>query len=203
MGGQEVLCLLSGIGRGGGPRNLVLQSDLHDVVNEMVDEIRATSITSLPNLASILHDALVLAADGDDTTWMPHGLGKWPYFDACIAIGFFDQDGYYIDYGDGPNTREVEMRRVFTYNEGGFFDYVLTDTQDSQILEEVPSNCWPWDDNPNFFVLEGCYIYLNAWLDRDNLSHRSVAFPNDAEPMSLASEFYEIVNTRAQPRSKF
>jgi hypothetical protein len=36
--------------------------------------------------------------------------------------------------------------------------------------------------NPNFFVNEGCYRYLQAWLNWDELP-----------PQSIASKFYKIV----------
>jgi hypothetical protein len=142
---------------------------------------------------------------------MPPGLGSWPHFDRAIAIGFFDYLGlcrprYCDDEGNVhiPGGREVEVRRVHTNNEGGWFDYIVTESSNgSERWEKATSYCSPLQENPNFFVLEGCYKYLNAWLDWDGLTPRNVAFPNDVEPMSLASEFYEIVNSRAEIRSAF
>ena len=80
------------------------------------------------------------------------------------------------------------------------FVYVVTGGIGNEKMEKIRSECTPYDCNPNCFVLEGCYRYLEDW---DSLPPRSVAFPNDSEPMSIASELYEIrVNSR-EPRCQY
>jgi len=92
---------------------------------------------------------------------------------------------------------------VFEDQNWSVFVYVVTGGIGNEKMEKIRSECTPYDGNPNFFVLEGCYRYLEAWLDWDSLPPRSVAFPNDAEPMSIASELYEIVNSREEPRGQY
>ena len=57
-----------------------------------------------------------------------------------------------------------------------------------------------YPNNPNFWLCERCYRLLNAWLDKDALPCRNLALHSASEPMSLAGELYEIVNSRAQRR---
>ena len=210
---RDVLCLLSGIRPEGGPHDLLCPSDLNRVVVEMTDEIKTISKSTPSDLDTILRESLAFAAQEDDdyfnaeNPWKPPGLTQWPLFDTCIAIGYFDKFGcsapvYYNKTFGALSGRDVELRRVDRYQENGWFDYVIgTGDTRYEKKERIGSNCTAYD-NPNFFVLEGCYRYLEAWLDWDSLPPRSVAFPDDAEPMSIPSEFYEIVNTREQPRSK-
>jgi len=214
--GHDELCLLSGIRPGGGPRNLLYQDSVDTVVAEMTDEIKAISQTTPPDLHSILRESLVLAAHEDvgdyneENAWKPPGLTQWPYFNTCIAIGYFDEFGcctaVYHNEGTGapraPGGRDVELRRVYTDQDRGWFDYVITGDVGHEKRDKISSNCGAYNGNPNFFVLEGCYRYLEAWLDWESLPPRSMAFPDDAEPMNVASEFYEIVNTRERPRGE-
>jgi hypothetical protein len=206
------LCLLSGLRPGGGPPYLLTSSDEIDlVVEEMADEIKAILETTPPDLLSIIRESLALAFFDDfiDHTWnhkKPSGLAEWSYFDVAIAIGYFDEasDGncgaYYHNFQTGatraPNGRNVELRRVYSDAESAYFNYVVTEAAEYQMF----SDCRAWGGNPNFFVLEGCYKYLEAWLCWDSLPPRGLAFPADAAPMSIPSEFYEIVNSQKQPR---
>ena len=217
--GHDELCLLSGIRPGGGPRNLLYKYDLDRVVAEMAGEIKAIykAAPSDSDLDSILRESLAFAAIQDvnyyneENTWKPPGLTQWSYFDTCIGIGYFDSFGcceavYHNDDTGAPRApggHDVELRRVCTDQDSVWFDYVITGDVGYEQKERIFSNCRTDLSNPNFFVLEGCYRYLEAWLDWGSLPPRSVAFPHDAEPMSIPSEFYEIVNTREQPRSKF
>jgi hypothetical protein len=127
-------------------------------------------------------------------------------FGAAVAIGYFDEDSdgscgtYYHNFQTGatraPNGRNVELRRVYSDSESACFNDVVMETAEYQMA----SDCTTWRGNPNFFVLEGCYKYLEAWLCWDSLPPRGLAFPADAAPMSIPSEFYEIVNSQKQPR---
>jgi len=93
--GHDALCLISGIRPRGGPRHLVLTSDLDRVVTEMTDEIKAISETTPTDLVSILREPLALAAKEHDYSWKPPGLTQWHYFDICVAIGYFsDRSGH-------------------------------------------------------------------------------------------------------------
>ena len=214
MGWNE-LCLLSGLRPGGGPSHLLLPDhDIDSVVEVMADEIREISETIPLDLLSILRESLTLAADDDsgNDNWdnkKPPGLTEWSYFDISIAIGYFDGEwgcckAYYHNLNTGaaraPGGRNVELRRVYSDVESACFNHVVTEA--STVGCGMDSDCTTFWGNPNFFVLEGCYKYLEAWLDRDDLPPRNVAFPDDDEPMSIASEFYEIVNSREQSRCK-
>lgn len=212
--GHNELCLLSGLRPGGGPSHLLLpDDDIDRVIKEMANEIKAISETTPLDLLSILHESIALAASDDsgDDTWnsqKPPGLTDWSYFDICIAIGYFDESDYggckacyhnrKTDAVRAPGGRNVELRRVYSDMEDVCFDHVIM----GGVHCEMQSDCTTFRGNPNFFVLEGCYKYLEAWLDRDSLPPRSVAFPDDAEPMSIASELYEIINSRKHPRCK-
>jgi hypothetical protein len=211
----DELCLLSGIRPGGGPRNLLSQNDLDRIVTEMTEEIKTISKSVPSDLDSILRESLALAAHQDvnhyneENTWKPPGLTQWPSFDICIAIGYFDESGccealYHGEDGNprAPGGHDVELRRVYTDQGSVWFDYVITGDTGYEKKERIRSNCTVDSNNPNFFVLEGCYRYLEAWLDWDSLPPRCVAFPDDAEAMSIPSEFYEIVNSREDPRGK-
>jgi hypothetical protein len=214
--GHDELCLLSGIRPGGGPQDLVHPYNLNRVVAEMTEEIKTISKSAPSDLDTILRESLAFAAFpdvncyNDGNIWKSLGLTQWPSFGTCIAIGYFDKFGrcapvYYNEDNRTfrtPGGRDVELRRVDTYQDNGWFDYVITGDTGYEKKERIGSDCTTVSDNPDFFVLEGCYRYLEAWLDWDSLPPRSVAFPDDAEPMSIPSEFYEIVNTREQPRSK-
>ena len=212
--GHNELCLLSGLRPGGGPSHLLEDYNMDRVVQEIAGEIKAISETTPLDLLSILRESLALAASYNlyDSIWeneKPPGLTEWSYFDISIAIGYFDGElgcckAYNHNFKTGaahaPGGRNVELRRVCSDVEGAWFEHVVAEA--SVVGCEMRSDCRTFWGNPNFFVLEGCYRYLEAWLDRDGLPPRSVAFPDDAEPMSIASELYEIVNSREQPRCK-
>lgn len=88
---------------------------------------------------------------------------------------------------------------MHTDHSRGWFGYIVTGDGEP---EKKESKCGVYTGNLNFFVLEGCYRYLEAWLDWESLPPWSMEFPHNAEPMSIASEFYEIVDTQELPRSE-
>ncbi|PVF98442.1 hypothetical protein CPB86DRAFT_361019 [Serendipita vermifera] len=51
----------------------------------------------------------------------------------------------------------------------------------------------------NLLCLRAPYYYLQAWLDRDSLPPREIAFPHEPE-MSFEGELYEIVNSHPDNR---
>jgi hypothetical protein len=103
------------------------------VTKEMVDEIKLLSNTTSSDLANILRESLVLANDKDNQRWKPPCLSNWDYFDTCIAIGHFDPESgdceelYWNNHGElqAPGGRDVKLRRVHTYHEKAWFDYVV------------------------------------------------------------------------------
>ncbi|KIM76077.1 hypothetical protein PILCRDRAFT_91807 [Piloderma croceum F 1598] len=116
------------------------------------------------------------------------------YEELCLLLGIFP--GAHKDNGDprALGGRDVELRRVYTDQGSPWFEYVITGDTGYEKKERIRSNCTVDSNNPNFFILERCYRYLKAWLDWDSLPPQSMAFPDDAEAMSIPSEFYEIVN---------
>ncbi|PVF98447.1 hypothetical protein CPB86DRAFT_705323, partial [Serendipita vermifera] len=53
--------------------------------------------------------------------------------------------------------------------------------------------------NGNLFCLRVPYFYLQAWLHRETLPPRQIAFPSEPD-MSFEGELYEIINTRKKAR---
>ena len=205
------LCLLLCLCLGGGPPYLLTSSDDIDlVVEEMADEIKAILETTPPDLLSIIQESLTLAVFDNfgDRTWnhkKPYGLAERSYFDVAIAIGHFDEDPdgscrvYYHNFQTGticaPNRHNVELRRVYSDAESAYFNYVVMEAAEYQTM----TDCRAWGGNPNFFVLKGCYKYLEAWLCWDSLPPQGLPFPTNAALMSIPSEFYKIVNSQKQP----
>jgi hypothetical protein len=72
----------------------------------------------------------------------------------------------------------------------------------SELDRNIFTNASAKRGSPNFFCLYKPYFYLQAWIDRDSLPPRQIAFPHEPE-MSFEGEFYEIVNTHTQRRGMF
>jgi hypothetical protein len=138
------------------------------------------------------------------------GLGDWSGFKRCMAIGQFDSDGgaTQIDDESGsfrvPNGRQVVVRLVEDYscpNFGTTLKVVEGDAKEDW-GEFVYSHCSAFEGNPNFFVSEGCYHYLHAWIDWAALPPRKQAFPLDPAPLPFGAELYEIVNSKEDLRGE-
>ncbi|KAH7874971.1 uncharacterized protein C8R40DRAFT_1147710 [Lentinula edodes] len=216
MGGWDELCVLTGIRPLGGPRILTTEVDL--TATAMAEEISRNSSTNITELRSTLKDALTLCSRSamDQNHWWPDGFGDGGFFDTAIAIGYFGQFGdcnaIYWDEGRprAAGGRGVELRRVRSSNGYGGFNILLPLNEASgtaspwynNIVRESTS-CTSRDRKPNFFVLEGPYRYLEAWIDRGSLPVRSLAFPQDSNDMGFASELYEIINSRLQGRVEY
>jgi hypothetical protein len=67
--------------------------------------------------------------------------------------------------------------------------------------QSIPSNASANLGVPSFFCLYKPYFYLQAWIDRDSLPPRQIAFPLEPD-MSFEGEFYEIINTHRNNRSR-
>jgi len=152
------------------------------------------------------------------SNWQPNGLGDWAGFQTCIAVGYFHRDARKYYYGDGElgwhdlynarfmDGKDVEVFRVRD-GESGHFDTIVVTNEDGVTETDVPVDAqmaifcssMGTHENPNFFLSEGCYRYLEAWVDFQSLPSRSLGFPSDPAPMTFAGELYEIINSRTQP----
>jgi len=97
-----------------------------------------------------------------------------------------------------PPGDNVEARIVECYQGCGIFNTVIVRLPDGEDTDEKSDcSCAMNDGIGNVFVLEGCWIYLQAWLDVSLPPRLSSC---SGEPLSLAGEFYEIVNSRKEGR---
>ncbi|KAH7928587.1 hypothetical protein BV22DRAFT_1058536 [Leucogyrophana mollusca] len=79
---------------------------------------------------------------------------------------------------------------------------LLEPGQSTKDALDVSTHCTSWDTlNPNFFVSEGCYRYLEAWVGIDGLPLRNAHVPH-TRGLSFAGELYEIVNSRMEQRDR-
>jgi len=229
MGSWEELCVLSGIGPGGGPRYLFNQSKVEETASAMVCEIQnltppddATPSHGLTehDLQHIVEEALIIANTGVDgcwngiPTWFSNHIINWSGRERCIAIGHFvggngecpkewGTDNSCGEWMPGtariPLGDNVEVRIVDGYQTCGTFNNVIIRLPDGEEDADEESDCSCATNNGigNVFVFEGCWIYLQAWLDV-SLPPRLNSCSD--EPLSLAGEFYEIVNSRKERR---
>ncbi|KZT34100.1 hypothetical protein SISSUDRAFT_1122476 [Sistotremastrum suecicum HHB10207 ss-3] len=160
--------------------------------------------------------------------WKPKGLGDWIGFKRFIAVGYLEDPFHYPSkpLSNIRNGRNVEVRKVYGDDSGNFqiwikpkppvpegeeeefpaFDpnrpYVEEYPETNEIGEYVDTPCSVRNGTHfNLAVSEGCYHYLQAWLDWNSFPPRSEGFPNDPEPLSFAGELYEIVNSQKNGRS--
>jgi hypothetical protein len=214
MGSWDEVCVICGISpssdpRLSGPCWLLWAS--RGAVGEIATEVMSINEDDSEEILSIVEDAVSLPIYNNGQTidhlrkLMP-GLCDWSGFKRCMAIGQFDHDGdATLIEPDGKNTlsqipdgRQVVVRLVEGYN-SATFNKVLKVVEDDATEEPVPfaySSCSAFEGNPNFFVSEGCYHYLHAWLDWTALPLRKQAFPSDPAPLFFGAELYEIVNSK-------
>lgn len=205
MGSWDELCLLCGVYSG--PCDIVSKYGLDDVAKAIAAEIRPDDA----ELFNIVKDALLSSFSPDDRLlsyspkWLPEGMGNGGYSTrAWIAVGCFNEDGEAPLRGDSiPDGRYVQVRRVRD-GDGGDFGELLVTRDGEEVEENTYTVCSVRREEglPNFFLCERCYSYLENWLDRDSLPPRSNAFPSASEPLSFASELYEIVNSRKARRGE-
>jgi hypothetical protein len=223
---MDCLDPLCGISYKGGPRVLLHSSQVPNIASTMADEIFITHKTiglGTTELTSIITNALNTTLPSQSDTepepdsetedppnvgWAPEGLGQWKGFNTCVAIGQFDEEGYpgmidrpgdwadeewIIPYGD-----EIEVRRV---REGHWraFDTMVVDDPSVE-GGELEIYAESHITGGNIWAHEGCYKYLEAWLDpsllqpRIRSSHSSLGF-------SLPGELYELVISRNKART--
>jgi hypothetical protein len=208
----DELCVLSGIGPEGGPYRLFEKSQLHEVVSAIATDIHklASIDTASPSISKSDLEYIIQKA-------LPHPfqdhIRQWPGSQTCIAIGHFDRHG---DFPKGwvtekqteertvENARilsgdDVQVRSVNSWENGAFHVTVvrLPNGELEQQQQRSDCNCRMHDSMSNFFVLEGCWMYLQAWLD---VSSQPILSSHSGKPLSLAGEFYEIINSRQEKR---
>jgi hypothetical protein len=176
-------------------------------VPELIDEVVSINNDDFDETQAIVSEALALPIYENYETIhllrevMP-GQCHWSGFRRCMAIGQFDSggDATLINDESGslrvPDGRQVEIRLVDGYH-CARFNKVLEVVQGDK-TEFAYSHCAVIDGgrrNPNFFVSEGCYHYLHAWIDWAALPPRSQAFALDPAPLHFGAELYEIINS--------
>lgn len=206
----DELCPLSGITSGDGPRSLVNVDNQRQTAASIAAEIYAghESDLALDELIEAISDALATTILDRNPLgyrwWLQDTVYRWRGFSTAVAIGHFkgDMGVCPIDATDSkvPSGVGVEVRRV-RKSEGGWFNtVVITEKDGSEREEDQTSTCSAYSGGeslPNFFVLEGGWKYLEAWLDP------SVSPSAKSQPLSLAGELYEIINSRVERRSTY
>jgi hypothetical protein len=219
---HDELCIICGINPSAGPLWILSLSDLDQVAHDIASEIKeGRNAEDYSKIQGIVRDALASSCSADAfrldyvAKWKPDGMADWFAFRRCVAIGHFDGDlgGAKVlkDAQTGsvtvPSGRGVEVRRVFYYMSDRF-DHKLLDLEEDEygelwdMEEEAMSRITVYEGNPNFFTSEGCYHYLQAWLDLNTMPPRARAFPTDDTPLTFGGEFYEVVNSRRAVRGK-
>ncbi|KIP06710.1 hypothetical protein PHLGIDRAFT_448857 [Phlebiopsis gigantea 11061_1 CR5-6] len=205
MGSWDELCLLCGVYVG--PCDIVSRYALDDVAKAIATDIRPND----PKLFEIIKEALLVSLPpaqrtiGYSPEWLPAGMGNNGYSSgAWVAVGHFDANGEApLSHGRILDGRDVQVRRVQNGDGGEFTELLVADKHGEETAETTYSVCSVKreEGRPNFFLCERCYAYLDNWLDRESLPTSSRASGSDCE-LSLASELYEIVNSRKFQRGK-
>lgn len=221
---QDILCVVSGVRPGGGPEHFAPRRRTEELLAYLATQISQLTTTGITYddaktiLESVPHFLTQSEEEPDNDFEITRGSGSWRYFNTCIAIGCFDANGetHVVRDPEGggvigiPPGRFVEVRVVCDETAGRFIRAVVDpDEPNSEAFYDGvtrvqwrATNCCPVGGNPSLFVLEGPFWYLEAWVDRDALPDRRTAFPDDPD-LPFAAELYEILNTRAQPRSEY
>jgi hypothetical protein len=184
-------------------------------------ETASTMTSTTFDLRSVINVALTVAAATSHEEeffsippWFSDHIARWRGAHRCIAIGHFNdrEESPISDDRQSASSRlipigdDVEVRIVPSESGAGgsFSEVVVPDTseKDRERTGSDNSDCSVGDQGGigNVFVLEGCWIYLQAWLDHSTSSAAARISPHSGKPLSLASEFYEIVNSREKPR---
>jgi hypothetical protein len=214
---HDELCVICGISPSGGPLWLLLKNDLEQVSHDIASEITSTKDgKEHDEMLDIVREALSSSFADDERQinyipkWRPPGLTDWFAFQRCVAIGHFDGEvgGATLLHDEStgsvkvPSGKKAEARLVNYFSGGQWFDYKLNGLAEDQygdiieMEEELASRVTAYGHHPNFFTSEGCYHYLQAWLDLERMPPRTLAFPMESDPLTFNGEFYEIVNSR-------
>ncbi|PVF92491.1 hypothetical protein CPB86DRAFT_183800 [Serendipita vermifera] len=121
--------------------------------------------------------------------WKAIVIGTFDESGQHLSTTFYDANGF-LNYrpsrGYDVITQLVDQHSVL----GGYFDMVDMDNYISASS---------YMSNGNLFCLRAPYFYLQAWLHRETLPPRQIAFPSEPD-MSFEGELYEIINTRKEAR---
>jgi hypothetical protein len=198
-----------------------IANEVHVLTETHLDLSQLTSIVTEALTTFLPREAGGLSQYDGDVWWVPEGLFDWEGFDTSVAIGYFNEMGECpidtsgemrkVDQNEAgefwpiPNGVGVEVRRVRQGDSGSFDVVVIEDNngKGGEWEEKRWSQCAAHVgiEGPNFFVLEGCYRYLEMWLDPSvPLSVPSQAAHGQSLP--LAGEFYEIIHSRMHARRK-
>ncbi|PPQ96046.1 hypothetical protein CVT26_004679 [Gymnopilus dilepis] len=222
MGHYDELCLLCGISPI--PLSDIYTDPSYGAEDlaEKVIEYDSTLLEDMDldeeGLQEVLYRALS-AESADGLDWFTRPGWRWEGFTRCIAVGHFVVDGdtpheiVRVDEGcmrKIPDGQGVETRLVDDAN-CGEFRRVIDETIDEEgnvietkeeKLSRTSSTNYIYDklhdledSFGNFFVSEGCYHYLQAWLDFAQLPPAQ----HDRQ-LTFAGELYEVINSRQQGR---
>jgi len=182
-------------------------AELTSIIAEALD----TTSPPEPTSTTLFRDDYDSDSDSEhistNVDWIPAGLGQWEGFNTCVAIGSFSERGYpgMIDrIGDPwdeetiiPYGCDIEERRV-REGHSNSFDILVQDNSGGECDElEVygETHCV----GGNIWAHEGCYKYLEAWLDRLS-SWPMVRSCTSSLGFSLPGELYEIAISRTRSR---
>ncbi|KAF8155701.1 hypothetical protein B0H34DRAFT_506636 [Crassisporium funariophilum] len=153
-------------------------------------------------LQDILHRAFN-SDPSDHPAFDDTSVWSWPHFRDGIAIGqpLHEEDDDIS--GKIPDGVDVQTAIVRGPECGGFEIVVLKGpvqdgAEPTEVMEErvtyTASNNYSSDSREhgfgNFWVSEGCFHYLQAWIDFEGLPR-----PSHSRPLSFAGELYEVVNS--------
>ncbi|KDR67047.1 hypothetical protein GALMADRAFT_147471 [Galerina marginata CBS 339.88] len=215
MGNWDELCLLCGISPIP-PSEIYTDpgygaEDLGDKIIDYDPSILSDLQLDKEELVAMLLDALELDLPFILPEW------KWVGFTNCVAIGHFSHDGdtphQIVGTESGrmrkiPDGTNVETRIVRDPSCGEFYVIVQRSKKGQYEFEEVEeaglsrtsssnymySELRCTDGFGNFFLSEGCFYYLQAWLDVSGFVEQR------AGSLSFGGELFEVVNSRMRGR---
>lgn len=180
-------------------------------INKLAQEVLDSRLVELdlPEITSILRDAVVALREvpvNKETGYhLPVESMDSGYEHDVLAIGHFYAAGQYTPVVvDGrlrhPTGDDVEIRRVRDDMNGIFWYRVHGDQEHgTRVLDDTEqTHCESYNDTSkyNFFVHIPCFEYLRSWLRCQAPSRMG----QRGEPLALAGELYEVVNSRTRPR---
>ncbi|KIJ61515.1 hypothetical protein HYDPIDRAFT_42495 [Hydnomerulius pinastri MD-312] len=207
----EQLCVLCGVAPTGGPTKFWDDDVFRNRwIAEIAEEIQVHNPTlNERERCNIISEAISEAEDAVNSATIVKF--RWPGFIACMAVGYFgSMDGAAPLLLDAkgektrfPNGAEVQIRRVCENLNGDFRqmakDHNTTGQVDCYTVYETTHCSSKEDQNPNFFLSEVCYHYLQAWLKLHALPPQNPDVPHTPN-LSFQGELYEIVNSRREMR---
>lgn len=222
MGHWDELCLLCGVSPI--PPTAVYDDpgNAEDLADKLV-EYDSSLLDDMKMKKETLTDLLEKALEAeypDGLDWYTRPGWRWDGFMDCVAIGHFRADGdtpHHIVLTDAGYTRkipdgmDVETRLVTKAMCGEFGAVIhrkldkdgnMTETEEEMLSRTGARNYLYHEldeiSTGNFFLSEGCYHYLQHWLD-----YSRIPKPSHDRQLSFAGELFEIVNSRKEGRGAF